>query len=99
MGCNQFVIKEMYPADIQKQPDLANQPEIMCRGDSAIISPRGKVITGPLFDEEGILYANLDLSEIVRAKLDFDVVGHYASPDVFQLLINEKKISPMKSSS
>lgn len=32
----------------------------------------------------GILYASLDLGEVVRSKLDFDVVGHYARPDVFK---------------
>jgi nitrilase len=96
LGCNQFVTKEMYPADLQKHPDLAEQPEIMCRGGSAIISPLGEFIAGPLFDKEGILYADLDLSEIVRAKLDFDVVGHYARPDVFQLIVNDGGNPPMK---
>jgi nitrilase len=48
------------------------------------------VLAGPLFDEEGILYADLDLAEVARSKLDFDVVGHYARPDVFQLIVNEQ---------
>ncbi len=61
----------------------------MCRGGSAIISPRGEVLAGPLFDQEGILTATLDLDEIVRSRFDFDVVGHYARPDVFQLTVNE----------
>jgi len=97
LGCNQFVTKEMYPADLQKHPELAEQPEVMCRGGSAIISPLGEVIAGPLFDEEGILYAELDLGEIVRAKVDFDVVGHYARPDVFQLLVNEQANLPVQN--
>ena len=96
LGCNQFVTKEMYPADLQDHADLAKQPQVMCRGGSAIISPLGEVIAGPLFDEEGILYAELDLSEIVRAKVDFDVVGHYARPDIFQLIVNEGANSPVK---
>ena len=98
LGCNQFVTKDMYPADLQKHPDLKQQPDIMCRGGSAIISPLGEVIVGPLYDEEGILYAELDLSEIVRAKVDFDAVGHYARPDVFQLVVNEKANTPVKNS-
>ncbi|MFL7869211.1 MAG: carbon-nitrogen hydrolase family protein [Anaerolineales bacterium] len=97
LGCNQFVTKEMYPADLQKLPELKNQPEVMCRGGSAIISPLGETIAGPLFDEEGILYADLDLDEIVRAKVDFDVVGHYARPDVFQLIVNEGTNSTVRS--
>jgi nitrilase len=43
-----------------------------------------------LFDQEGTLYAELDLAEVARAKYDFDVVGHYARPDVFQLKVNEQ---------
>jgi nitrilase len=80
----------MYPVDLQEHPELAEQPELMCRGGSAVISPLGEVIAGPLYDQEGILYAELDLDEIVRARLDFDVIGHYARPDVFQLLVNEQ---------
>ena len=56
----------------------------MCRGGSVIVSPLGQIIAGPLYDEEGILCADLDMGEVVRSKLDFDVVGHYARPDVFQ---------------
>jgi nitrilase len=59
----------------------------MCRGGSAIISPLGEVVAGPLYDQEGILYADLDLGEVVRGKLDFDVVGHYARPDVLELVV------------
>ena len=90
LGCNQFVTKDMYPTDLQKHAELAEQPEIMSRGGSVIISPLGEIIAGPLYDQEGILYAELDLEEVVRSKVDFDVVGHYARPDVFQLLINEE---------
>ena len=97
LGCNQFVTKGMYPVDLRELAELAGQPEDMCRGGSAIISPMGKVIAGPLFDEEGILYAGLDLGEIVRAKLDFDVVGHYARPDVFQLIVNEGANVPVQN--
>jgi nitrilase len=69
----------------------------MCRGGSAIISPLGEVIAGPLYDEEGILYAELDMGEIIRSKVDFDAVGHYARPDVFQLHVNESANPPVKS--
>lgn len=92
LGCNQFVTKEMYPADLQAQ--LVNQPEIMSRGGSTIISPLGNYIEEPLFGKEDILFAELDLDEITRSKFDFDVVGHYARPDLFQLKINE---APMHS--
>jgi len=48
-----------------------------------------------LYDREDILFANLDLAEVAKGKFDFDVVGHYARPDVFQLLVNEKPQPPL----
>jgi nitrilase len=84
LGCNQFVTKTMYPADLDGLEELANQPEVICRGGSVIISPLGEVLAGPLYDQEGTLFADLDLAEVARGKFDFDVVGHYARPDVFQ---------------
>lgn len=94
LGCNQYVTRAMYPADLSGVEDLVDQPEIMCRGGSVIVSPLGEVIAGPLYDKEDILFAELDLAEVVRSKLDFDVVGHYARPDLFQLIVDE---SPRKS--
>jgi nitrilase len=90
LGCNQFVDKSMYPPDLAGIEDLANQPEIMCRGGSAIISPLGDVLAGPLYDQEGILYADLNLEDVVRSKFDFDVTGHYARPDIFKLTVDEE---------
>ena len=59
-------------------------------GNSCIINPKGQVIAGPLEAEEGILYADIDLNQIIEAKRMFDVVGHYARPDVFNFSINNK---------
>jgi nitrilase len=95
LGCNQFVTKEMVPRDLVGVEDLAGQPEVLCRGGSAIISPLGDVLAGPLYDREGILCAELDLGEIARSRFDFDVTGHYARPDVFQLRVNEQPVSPV----
>jgi nitrilase len=95
LGCNQYMTKDMYPENLRDQPELIDQPEVMCRGGSVIVSPLGEVLAGPLYDQEGILYADLDMHEIPRAKVDFDVVGHYARPDVFQLQINEESTSPV----
>jgi nitrilase len=94
LGCNHFMTKSMYPSDLIEAEGLSSQPEILCRGGSAIVSPSGEYLAGPLFDKEGILLADLDLAEVVRGKFDFDVVGHYARPDVFHLIVNER---PMHS--
>ena len=90
LGCNQFVTRSMYPEDLEGIQDLAAQPEILCRGGSAVISPLGEILAGPLYGEEGILHADLDMAEVARGKFDFDVVGHYARPDVFQLTVDER---------
>jgi nitrilase len=90
LGCNQYLTKEMYPSDLTGIEDLVDLPDVLCRGGSAIVSPLGQYVAGPLFDQEGILVADLDLADIARAKFDFDVVGHYARPDIFQLIINEQ---------
>lgn len=89
LSSNQYLTRDMYPSDFEGREELQDQPEVLSRGGSAIISPLGEVLTGPLFDQEGILTAELDLAEVARGKFDFDVVGHYARPDVFQLLVNE----------
>ncbi len=95
LGCNQYVTRQMYPDDLEGIEDLIDMPDVICRGGSVIVSPLGEVLAGPLWDEEGILAADLDLAEITRGKLDFDVVGHYARSDIFKLKINEKPLNPV----
>lgn len=56
-------------------------------GNSCIVDPNGKIIAGPLQAEEGILYADINLNDIIAAKRMFDVVGHYARPDVFDFIV------------
>lgn len=90
LGCNQYVKKSMLPQDLPGIEELADAPDELCRGGSVIVSPLGQVLAGPLYGQEGILYADLDSDEIVRSKYDFDVTGHYARPDVFQLVVNEQ---------
>ena len=98
VGCNQFVTKGHYPDDIEILADLDDRPDVLCPGGSAIYGPLGDLMAGPLLDREGIVYADLDLSEIARAKFDFDVVGHYARPDVFQLEVDERPQRPVRRS-
>ncbi len=95
LGCNQFVTKNMYPSELETIEELSDQPDVMCSGGSVIVAPSGEVIAGPLWDEEGILYADLDLGQITKAKIDFDVVGHYARSDIFQLNVNRESQVPV----
>lgn len=81
LGCNQFVSKEQYPDWAMEE--LSSLPDIMCKGGSVIVSPLGEIIAGPLWDKEGILYAELSANALIKSKLDFDVIGHYSRKDIF----------------
>jgi nitrilase len=88
LSCNQFAMRGDYPDDFETS--FGDDPaEVMSRGGSCIVGPLGELLAGPDYEGETILTADLDLDEIARAKFDFDVVGHYARPDVFQLQVNE----------
>ncbi|MGW8265163.1 MAG: carbon-nitrogen hydrolase family protein [Longimicrobiales bacterium] len=95
LGCNQFVTRDMYPEDLEIRGELEAWPETLCRGGSAIYSPLGDLLAGPLWDREGILYANLDMKEVPRGKFDFDVTGHYARPDVFHFWVDQEPQYPV----
>ena len=68
---------------------------VLMRGGSTIVGPLGQILAGPVYNENAILTAEIDLGEIARSKYDLDVVGHYARPDVFQLRVNEKATPPV----
>ena len=87
LACNQFVTKDMYPEDILATGELNDQPEVMSRGGSTIIDPLGEVLAEPLWDKEGILTAEINLDRVTQAKLDFDPIGHYHRPDLFNLSV------------
>ena len=79
-------------------PNLAETPcseTILSRGGSCIVNPLGQILAGPNYSEECILTAELDLADMARGKFDFDVVGHYARPDIFSLHVNEHPQSPV----
>lgn len=90
----QFLLRsdcpEHYAAVQGDAPDT-----VLMRGGSCIIGPLGQVIAGPAFGQSQILHAELDMAEIARGKYDFDVVGHYARPDIFRLGVNERPTAPV----
>lgn len=92
LSCNQFARRGDYPQDYDS--DLGSDPSrVASRGGSCIISPLGEVLAGPDYEGEAVLTAQIDLGDITRGKFDFDVVGHYARPDVFRLSVNERPAS------
>ena len=94
LSSNQFTRRRDFPADIPNA--LAQAPDdIVSTGGSCIVSPLGGVLAVPARGGEEILFADIDLDEIAREKFDFDVVGHYARPDVFRLIVDEAPKPPV----
>jgi nitrilase len=81
LSCCVFQRASSYPEDVQ----LADGDELIGRGGSAILGPDGSYLAGPLWDEEGVLYAELDPQRLYEARQRFDPAGHYHRPDVFRL--------------
>lgn len=85
----QYLTREGFPNNMQnKVSDEAGH--VLMRGGSIIVDALGRIVAGPDFSGETILTAELDTDDIPRGKFDFDVVGHYARPDIFKLLVNEQ---------
>lgn len=76
------------PSDFELAEQAKGWEEVLLVGGSTIIAPDGRYLADPLYEGEGILYADLDLEEIPARKQSLDVVGHYARPDVFQVTIH-----------
>jgi nitrilase len=86
VGCNQYVTRAQYPADFELREALLRAPEVLSRGGSAILAPDGRYLAGPLYGEEGMLTAELDLGEVAQGRQLLDVAGHYDRPDVFRVI-------------
>jgi nitrilase len=72
-----------YPDDFPLQ-DLIADVDLLGRGGSAILGPDGSYLAGPLYEEEGILYAELDPDRLFEERQRFDPVGHYHRPELLR---------------
>jgi nitrilase len=81
-----FQRESSYPADFPLR-ELIEGAGVIGRGGSAILSPEGSYLAGPLYDEEGILYAELEPARLWQERQRFDAAGHYHRPDVLQLRV------------
>lgn len=85
------------PADFPEKASLYPDAEAWINsGDSVIVAPGGDLVAGPMREETGILYAEVDLSLVAPARRSLDVTGHYARPDIFQLHVNRQPQSPIR---
>ena len=91
----QYITRGAYSQDYRCE--LGDAPDtVLMHGGSVIVSPLGKILAGPCTEGEAILYADIDLDDIVKAKYDLDAVGHYARPDIFSLTVNENPMPAVR---
>ncbi|MBQ4582530.1 MAG: carbon-nitrogen hydrolase family protein [Oscillospiraceae bacterium] len=89
VNCDMYFTRDMYPETAGAAAEIAALPEIVCRGGSSVIDPYGHAVTETLWDCEGILYADLDMQKVPASRMEHDVCGHYARPDVLELKVRE----------
>ena len=82
--------KSSYPKDFELVDELAGASDVLHTGGSAIVGPDTELLAGPLWNEEGILYADLDLTKVIEHGQLIDANGHYSRPDVLSLNLNSK---------
>jgi nitrilase len=91
IGVNFCMRASDVPADIPGRDEIyGGADDWMSRGNSIIVDPDGQVLAGPLVEEEGILVAELDVAKAHASRRQFDAVGHYNRPDVFQLRVDTR---------
>ncbi len=89
INCDMLIRKSSYPSDLNEYPAIQHLPDIACRGGSCVIDPFGHLVSDCIWDEEGIIYATLDMQKVPSSKMEHDVCGHYARPDVLNLSVTE----------
>ncbi len=90
-----LIRKASYPADFEFADELAAVSDYIIEGGSCIVALDGRLLAGPVYKEETILYADLDLNETIKSSQLMDVTGHYARPEVLGLRINPRPYRPV----
>ena len=76
------------PKQLTVTEELLHKPDqLVLKGGSSIIAPDGKYIVEPVFDEEQVVFAELDMTAIDKERMTLDVSGHYQRADLFELKV------------
>jgi nitrilase len=88
VGVNTCARGSDVPPGTPEREIWGGEEDWLSRGNTTIVSHDGTVLGGPLTGEEGILYAEIDSGDARMHRFEFDPVGHYSRPDVFQLRVS-----------
>ena len=91
INCDMLITKDSYPEDLNEYAALADLPPVPCRGGSCVIDPFGHLVSDCVWDEEAVIYADLDMQKVPASKMEHDVCGHYARPDVLELFVDDSE--------
>lgn len=83
------------PDDFPERDTLFDSDEWINPGDAIVIKPFGGVHAGPMHQEKGILYAEIDLEEAQKSRKALDIAGHYNRPDIFNLEVDRRTMPPV----
>jgi nitrilase len=83
------------PSGARRRDENWPKDKPLIRGGSVIISPMGEKLAGPLYHREGLISAEIDLDDIIKARYDMDATGHYSRPDIFKLSVDETARPPV----
>ena len=96
ISCGVALMRADIPSDFPEKEMIYPLSENWINaGDSVVIAPGGKIVAGPMREEKGILFAEVDSNAAVNAKRALDVAGHYSRPDIFTLSINRQPQKPV----
>ena len=91
INADQYFTKAMYPDTLLAKDEIAKLKDETCIGGSCIIDPYGHCVTEPVWNQEAIIYADLDMDAVPMSHMEFDGVGHYARPDILELTVRDGK--------
>ena len=89
INCDMYFTRDMYPKDLHCPEEIQKLNDIVCRGGSCVIDPYGHAVTETVWDQEAIIYADLDMQKVPASRMEFDACGHYSRPDVLELRVHE----------
>jgi len=83
------------PDTFPQRDELFKADEWINPGDAVVVKPGGEVIAGPLHQEQGVLFTDIELGAARDSRKGLDIAGHYNRPDIFHFEIDRRAMPPL----